>query len=380
MAEDILYLDHPATSLPKAPGVARAVAWALESLGNPGRSAHRFSTDAKAVVDRVRRQVADLVGAKEPGRVVFTSGATMALNLALRGLLRPGDHAITTCFDHNSVLRPLTQLKRDGVHLSIVRRSNPAELTQAVIDELRPSTRLVALNHASNVCGTVLPRESIARAVKDRGVHVLLDAAQTVGHLPIDLSASSVDLVAFGGHKGLLGPPGVGCLVLNACDLELRPFVTGGTGQQSDSLEPAAQPPAGFEPGTLNTPAIAGLGAAIDYVSADAHRRDRERWSRLRDTCIERLSHLGAVRLYVHADQPAVPIVAFNVEGQLPERVAERLDHEYGILTRAGLHCAPLAHRALGTGSYGAVRVGFGHGNDETSVERLCRALEELSA
>ncbi len=263
------YLDHATTSRPKAPGVVEAMVWTLtEVCASPSRSSHHLGREASTLVEKVRRRVADVFHVARPENVIFTSGATEALNLALKGLLAPGDHVVATCFDHNSVLRPLMRLKAEGCKVTIIHQCDPDErLVDAVVREFRHETRMVVVNHASNVCGTLLPCEEIGHAAQQRQIAVLLDAAQTAGHIPIDLSSLPVDLMAFSGHKGLLGPPGIGCLILKTPELPLTPLLEGGTGQESESLVPQKVLPTSFEAGTMNLPAIAGLGAALDFVA-----------------------------------------------------------------------------------------------------------------
>ena len=375
------YLDHATTSSPKAPGVAEAVAASLrEPYSSPGRSAHGAARAADAVVESARQAVTQLCGTHDPARVVFTHGATHALNLAIKGLLRTGDHAIATCFDHNSVLRPLASLSREGCLVSIARSPRPdAELIAAVLREVRPETRLIVLPHASNVCGAVLPLTPGLDEVRAAGVLILLDAAQTVGTLPLDLSALPVDLVAFGAHKGLLGPPGVGCLLFNRPGLELRPLLDGGTGHDSAAALPSRTAPIAYEAGTANLPAIAGLLAALTFVRSPEHTLARQTASRLHRECAKRLLRMPHVTVYGDPlGVPTLPVIAFNVAGRLPEQVAEALDEKFDLQTRSGLHCAPLAHHALGSGQYGSVRAMFGLGNDERTLTRFLEAMSTL--
>ena len=229
--ERVVYLDHATTSYPRAPGVLPAMTRILANPhGSPGRAARSTCISPDAIVDEVRAQVASFFGMSTPRRVIFTSGSTHALNLALKGFLAPGDHVVATCFEHNAVLRPLMQLQRAGVKVTIVRRPIPDRgLVDAVVREFRPETKLVVVNHASNVCGTILPVEDIGAAARAQDIRVLVDASQTAGHVPIDLGTLPVDMLAFSAHKGPLGPPGVGCLLVADESIELTPLVMGGT-------------------------------------------------------------------------------------------------------------------------------------------------------
>lgn len=373
------YLDHPATSRPKAPGVVAAMVRALtEVCASPERSNHRFSIEADKIVAGTRRKVSEFFGIAHQDQVIFTPGATWAINLALKGVIKPGDHVIASCWEHNAVLRPLAKLRDQGCEFSIIRATAPADLPEALIREFRPNTRLVALTHASNICGSVLPITDLARCAHDRGALVLLDAAQTVGHIQLNLADTPVDLVAFGAHKGLLGPPGVGCLLVLNQDLEIHPLIEGGTGQNSMSLSPIPLRPNGLEVGTANLPAIAGLGAALDFLHTGKHLLSSRTAQEMRTNCIAALRQLPFVTLYYHEDTPATPILLFNIVGIRPSTVTRILDEQFGIQARAGLHCAPLAHHAFGTEKTGAVRIGFGYGNDPNCVRRLYNALSQL--
>jgi selenocysteine lyase/cysteine desulfurase len=374
------YLDHPATSRPKAPGVVEAMVRALtEVCASAERSNHRLGALADEIVVSTRRKVAAAFCLGSPDSVVFTPGATWALNLALKGILNPGDHVVTTSWEHNSVLRPLMRLRELGCEVTIVRSQDPNDITKQITRALRPNTRVVAITHASNVCGTILPVLEVASRVRAAGALVLLDASQTVGHFDFDLQLMPVDLVAFSGHKGMLGPQGIGCLLVANPDIEIRALVDGGTGHNSADLRPSPICPGGLEAGTLNLPAIAGLGAALDFVSSDNYKAERQIAQALREECIAGLRELSSAIIYSHTNCEAVPVVSFNLKDVAPTVVARQLDLVSGIEVRAGLHCAPLAHETLGTGARGSIRVGFGYGNEAGCVERLCKALYAIS-
>jgi selenocysteine lyase/cysteine desulfurase len=374
------YLDHASTSSPKAPGVIERFVGVIERVGaSPGRSVHRLGRAAAELVERSRVRVARFFGCPSPAGVIFTAGATSALNLATKGLLRAGDHVVVTSYDHNSALRPLMRLRGNGVRVTIVRRADAgADFVDAVIGEVRPATRLVVINHASNVLGCVLPYEPIVKAVHARGALVLLDTAQTAGLISIDLLRSPVDLLVFSGHKALLGPPGVGGLIVRDLRLPLEPLIDGGTGHVSEDLEPVPTLPNSFEAGTGNAPAISALEPALDFVE-QAGVQLAEHAAALRRRCVARLAALPGVQVLDLPDRPSVPVVSFRVAGMSPQRVAATLDERFGIQVRAGLHCAPLVHEAFGTATAGGtVRASFGYGNTDRSGELLCDAMETI--
>jgi len=283
-----LYLDHAATAWPKAPGVGAAMSDALTAYGSPGRGGHRLSTLGGQLVERVRQRVANLLGMAGSDRVVFTPGATYSLAFALQGLLKRGDHVIATSFDHSSVLRSLEQLRRyHGVLVTVVRHNAADDtLVDAVAADIRPQTRLICVNHASNVTGAILPCSALIELAHRQGAHVLVDASQSIGHVTFDLAELPADMVAFGGHKALLGPAGVGCLAIANPDIRLTPTVTGGTGYDSGNLDPHLVTPSSYEVGTLNVPAIAGLEAALVFREHGNPRAQQFALTALREDCI----------------------------------------------------------------------------------------------
>lgn len=374
------YLDHASTSWPKAPGTREAMADALLLGGSPDRGSHKRARTSSEIVRCAREAVAELIGTSRPECVIFTPGATYALNLAIKGLgLGPDDHVVATCYDHNSVLRPLEQIRRrSDVSVSVVRSATFGGLIDAVAASLRPSTRLLTINHASNVTGGVLPADVLIELAQERGVTVLLDASQTAGHLSFTLETLPADLIAFGGHKALLGPPGVGCLVVGDLALELEPNTVGGTGHDSASADPQRVFPTSFEPGTANVPAIAGLARALDYLRTKEQAEETATSAELRSDCLDRLAAIPGVRVY-SSRHHSVPVIAFNIDGIPPARASALLDQDHGLQSRPGLHCAPLTHEALNTGRQGSMRVSFGYGNTRDDVERLLVAVREIA-
>jgi cysteine desulfurase family protein len=378
----VIYLDNAATSFPKAPGVIEAIgAFLATTAGNPGRSGHALAVGAQAVVTATRRSLATLLGAPDPSRVVFTANATDALNVALWGLLVPGDRVVTTGMEHNAVARPLAALRDFGVDVTLVPCAPDGSLDLADLERaLRAgATRLVALTHASNVTGTILPVAEAARLAHDHGALVLVDAAQTAGALPIDIAAMGLDLVALPGHKALLGPTGTGALVVGA-GIRLRSLRQGGTGTRSEVERQPDDLPEALEAGTLNTVGIAGLGAALGYLSGRGveavHAHEQAITARLLDGL------RGIAGLTAHGTGDAarqVATVSITLDGWEPVDLAAALDGSFGIAVRSGLHCAPAAHRTSGTWPHGTVRLSAGPFTTGDDIDGALAALRALA-
>ena len=383
----LVYLDNAATSWPKPRAVEEAMVRCLrEAGGNPGRSGHRLSIEAARVIFDAREAVARLIGAPDSRQVVFTGNATEALNLAVAGVLEPGAHVITTSMEHNSVARPLRYLESQGVGLSVI-QTGPAGRVDpgAVARAMRPETRLVAMTHASNVIGTVQPVEEVARACRERGVLFLVDAAQTAGCYPIDVAAAGIDLLAFTGHKSLLGPPGTGGLYVRE-GVTLRPLERGGTGSRSElDMQPDFLPDQ-LESGTPNFVGLAGLGAGVGVVLEGGVEAIRGREEGLARKLRDGLRAIDGVTVYGPDDDrhgrtvPEVGVVSFNLDGVEPSDVGYVLDSEYGVLCRVGLHCAPWAHRTIGTYPRGTVRLSLGFHSTAADVAHVLGAVGEMAA
>ncbi len=380
----MIYLDYAATSWPKPPEVLRAMADCLEQAGgNPGRSGHRLSIAAARIVYAAREAIAELFQAPDPMRVVFTSNVTYALNLALRGLLRPGDHVVTSSLEHNSVMRPLRALEREGVRLTVVACEPDGSLDlEAMRQAVTAGTRLVVVTHASNVIGALLPVQAIAAIAHQAGALVLVDAAQTAGVLAIDQPALGIDLLAFTGHKGLLGPPGTGGLVIGdrVDPAELAPLVRGGTGSRSEHEEQPDLLPDKYESGTANSVGIAGLGAGVHYLLDHGLDAIRAREVELIQTLTAGLRSLPGVTVYGPSDAAKMtPVVSCRVAGLRVSEVGLRLDDEFDVLCRVGLHCAPAAHRTIGTFPEGTVRLAPGHRTSPADIEAVIAAMERIA-
>jgi len=378
----VIYLDNAATSFPKPPAVAESIVDFLEhSAGNPGRSGHSLAIAAQGVVAATRRQLASLFGAPDPARIVFALNATDALNTALWGLLRPGDRVVTTSIEHNAVARPLHALAERGVEVTRVDCAPDATLDLDDLERALRSgpVRLVAMCHASNVAGTILPVREAAQLAHEHGALFLLDAAQTAGVLPIDVVEMGLDLLAFPGHKALLGPTGTGGLYV-APGVVLSPLRQGGTGTRSEEEKQPEELPEALEVGTLNTVGIAGLGAALRYLQERGQPAIRAHELALTTRLIDGLRDIPGLRIHGTGD-PArqVATVSVSLEGWEPVDLGAVLDSSFGIAVRSGLHCAPLAHRTLGTYPRGTVRFSPGCFTTHDEIDQALVALRKLA-
>lgn len=380
----IIYLDNAATSWPKAPGVAEAITRFLYDIGaNPGRSGHRLSIEAARMVSDVRAAVACLLGAPDPLRVVFTHNVTHAINIALRGLLRPGDHVITSSVDHNSMIRPLTGLSADGIAFTAVECAPDGTLDPAAIQAaVRPETAMIALTHASNVLGTLQPIAHIGDIARKSGLLFMVDAASTAGCIPIDIEADELDLLAFTGHKALLGPTGTGGLVIGprVDESGIRPVFQGGTGSRSaDEKQPRFLPDL-LECGTLNTVGIAGLGAAVEWIMSRGIENISQVCRSHGAFLYEQLAGLDGVTVYGPADpEKRTSTTAFSIAGMSPSQAGSLLDERFGILCRVGLHCAPRAHATAGTFPQGTIRFSPGIFTTGEELEAAVQAVAILA-
>jgi cysteine desulfurase / selenocysteine lyase len=361
----MIYLDHAATSWPKPPEVIQAMTDFLERAGgNPGRSGHRLSVEAGRIVYDAREALAELFHAPDPLRIVFTPNATYAINLGICGILRPGDHVIASGIEHNSVMRPLRALETKGVHLTVIPCAQDGSIqSKDIACAMNPAVRLVAITHAGNVTGTIHPISEISKIAHQAGALLLVDAAQTAGALPIDMQAMGIDLLAFTGHKGLLGPPGTGGLAIgeNVLIKEMTPLVRGGTGSLSEfEVQPEACPDK-FESGTLNGPGIAGLGAGVRWIQQRGIESIRSHEMEITNILKNGLGNIPGITIYGPGDPLRhTAIVSFIAKGYRVSDIGLRLDEEFGIMCRVGLHCAPAAHRTIGTFPEGTVRLAPG--------------------
>ncbi len=375
----MIYLDNAATSHPKPEPVYKRMDFVLRNASaNPGRSGHRMAIEANRVIFDSRENVARLFNIRHPERIVFTCNATAALNLALKGLLQPGDHAITSDIEHNSIVRPLKFLSQQGVNVHRVQASREGAIDPDYISSaITCETRLVAVTHASNVIGTITPIAEIIKTAHNKEVPVLIDAAQTAGSVPIDVEALEVDLLACPGHKGLFGPQGTGFLYVSP-KINLNPTVFGGTGSRSDLDRMPDFLPDRHEAGTLNTPGIAGLGAGAEFLLAEGIETVRAHEKYILSRLIDGLSSIPGVKIYVTRDmERRAAVVSFAIEGMDPAGIGDRLDTEFGVGVRVGIHCAPDAHKVIGSYPKGTIRMSPGY---FTTPEEIDLAIEAIGA
>lgn len=376
----MIYLDNAATTLHKPQQVIDAVVHAMQSMGNCARGTHEEALDAARTVYDARVRLASLFGCPRVDHVAFTANSTEALNMAINGLIDPGDHVISTDLEHNSVLRPLYRLEAEhGVELSFVPANKLGNVDYADFERLmKPNTRAVVCTNASNLTGTVLDIERIAKTAHSHGALVIVDASQTAGCWPIDMKKMGIDVLCFTGHKGLMGPQGTGGICVKE-GIEIRPFKVGGSGVQSYSRTHPAEYPTRLEAGTLNGHGIAGLGAAAKFISEtgveNIHAKERSLMLRF----YEGVKNIEGVTVYGDFTKDKTAIVALNIRDYESGEVSYELSQGYGIATRPGAHCAPRMHKALGTAEVGAVRFSFSFYNTEEEIDEAVRAVAELA-
>jgi len=380
----MIYFDNAATSWPKPPQVVEAINHFITKIGaNPGRSGHRLSVEAARQVYAARQALATLFNAPNPQRIVFTFNATDSLNLALLGYLHPGDHVITSSMEHNSVMRPLRTLEKKGVMLTVINCSQEGFLNPDYVeDSIRNNTVMIVLNHASNVTGTILPVKQVGEIARNHNAHLLVDAAQTAGAYPIDIQTDCIDLLAFTGHKSLYGPMGTGGLVLGErVDVDrLEPLRRGGTGSRSEFEQQPEFLPDRYESGTLNALGLAGLAAGVEWVLEQGVQAIRTREELLAQSLINGLQQIDGVTVYGGLDAKRMTAtISFNISGMDVADVGLRLDEEHGILCRVGLHCAPAAHKTIGSFPSGTVRFSLGAFNTQDEVEIGLQAVRQLA-
>ncbi len=377
----MIYLDNAATTLHKPPQVVKAVADALQSMGNSARGTHAGSMAASHTVYDTRVKLAKLFGCPRADRVAFTANVTEALNIAVNGLIGRGDHVITTDCEHNSVLRPLYRLADEqGVEVSFVPADRQGNLDYDAFEALmQPHTRAIVCTHASNLTGNLTDLARVSAVAKAHDVLLIVDAAQTAGACPIDMTALGIDVLCFTGHKGLMGPQGTGGLCVRE-GLTLRHWKVGGSGVQSYSRTHPTQMPTCLEAGTLNGHGIAGLSAALDFIAEVGVDAIHDRETALMRRFYEGVKEVPGITVYGDFSRRRMAIVTLNIGDYESGAVSDALSEEYGIATRPGAHCAPRMHQALGTEQQGAVRFSFSWFNTEQEIDAAIQAVRELAA
>ncbi|HBZ82978.1 aminotransferase class V-fold PLP-dependent enzyme [Brevibacillus sp. FSL K6-0770] len=379
----IIYLDNAASTWPKPPGVKERMAEAIEDFAaNPGRGGHTLAMKASKTVFRTRVQLSRLFGIQNPNNLFFYLNATQALNQAIKGYLKAGDHVIASSVEHNSVRRPIEYMRREHqVEATFVEpRADFLFHVEDFVKAIQPNTRLLVVSHASNLTGVILPIAELGQLAKERGIAFLVDASQTAGVLPIHVEEMKIDMLAFPGHKGLYGPQGTGGLYVHG-DIDLEPLIHGGTGSQSEAIDQPTTRPDRYESGTLNTAGLAGLQAGVDFILERGVDRIREHeWELAKQTIIG-LQQIPGVQVYGPGiETERVSVIAFNIGEVDASEVSFILDQQYGIATRSGYHCTPLGHQTVGTEQRGAVRASFGIFNTEKDVEALMNAVREIAS
>ncbi|MEA4926844.1 MAG: aminotransferase class V-fold PLP-dependent enzyme [Syntrophomonadaceae bacterium] len=376
-----IYINNAATSFPKPESVYKAIDDFNRYLGaNPGRGSNGQTVEAGSILLDAREALAALFKAEGSENIAFTANVTEAINLGLQGLLQPGDHVITTSMEHNSVARPLYAMSRLGVEWTAVPCNPDGGLDVRLVEKaIRPNTRLICMLHASNLTGTIMPIADVGKIARDRGLVFMVDAAQTAGILELDINKQYVDILAFTGHKALLGPQGTGGIYIRP-GIRLKPLLFGGTGSLSESLEQPDWMPDRFESGTPNTPGIAGLLAGVNFVAETGieviHKREQD----MTEALLQGLQVIPRVQTYGAGDsRQRTAVIAFNIEGMDCGDLTLRLEYEYGIITRSGLHCAYLAHKTLGTLQSGACRLSPGFFTSDEQIETVLRAIYAIS-
>ncbi len=376
----MIYFDNAATSYPKPEEVYQAVNKCMRDAGaNPGRSGHKLSMEAGRIILEARELLAELFHARKSENIIFGLNATDALNTAIKGIIKPGEHIITTSMEHNSVLRPLKQLEQYGVETTIVQCSATGELDLKALEQaIKSNTKMIVTTHASNVTGTILPIQGIGELARKQNLVYIVDTAQTAGIYELDVNELNVDILVFTGHKGLMGPQGVGGFYVKNSSI-LRQMREGGTGSMSESLLQPDLLPDKYESGTPNTPGIAGLAAGLSFIKKVGIEEIRYHEEQLTAYFLEQVSAIDEILVYGPKNiKKQGAVVSLNINDRTSSEVSFMLDQRYDIATRPGLHCAPLAHRTIGTNEMGAVRFSFGYFNKREEVDKAIKALKSI--
>lgn len=380
----MIYFDNAATSYPKPKKVGQAMLYFLEKVGgSPGRSGHRLSIEAGRILYQTRENLAELFNVDDPLRIIFTLNVTESINLALKGLLRPGDQVITSSMEHNSVMRPLRGLEKRGVEIKVVPCSAQGVLDPVDVEKsIKKNTKLIVLNHGSNVIGSLLPIAVVGEIARKHDILFLVDTAQTAGCYSLDIRKDNIDLLAFTGHKALYGPPGTGGLILGKrVDIKkLIPLKEGGTGSHSEFEEQPGFLPDLYESGTPNTVGLAGLNAGISFILKEGINKIHQYELNLSQKLIAGLKEIPEVIVYGEEQvKDRVAVISFNIKDQLPSEVGLILDEEYNIMCRVGLHCSPAAHKTIGTFPVGTIRFSMSYFNTIEEVDKAIAAIKNIT-
>ena len=379
---DYIYLDNASTSFPKAPTVATAMSDYITNRGiNINRGSYALAYDVEDTIYTTRQRLNTLFNGHDPSHVVFTQNVTMSLNMVIKGLLKAGDHVLVSSMEHNAVMRPLTQLLDKGITFDIIPCDKTGSIQLESMDSLiRPNTVAMIINHASNVCGTIQPLESIGPICKAHNLQFIVDAAQTAGVIPIDVKAYHIDALCFTGHKGLLGPQGIGGIILTKEMAQtLVPLIAGGTGSFSHLETMPTHMPDAFEAGTLNLPGIIGLNEGLAYIESQGMENIHNHELALTQSFLEGLQSIDGINIVGKQNiQDRTAVVSITIDGMDPASIAYELESNYHIMTRVGLHCAPRAHQTLETYPEGTVRFSFGYANTHKDVETALSALHRI--
>ena len=380
---DYIYLDNASTSFPKAPTVATAMSDYITNRGiNINRGSYSLAYDVEDIIYTTRQRLNTLFNGHDPSHVIFTQNVTMSLNMVIKGLLKAGDHVLVSSMEHNAVMRPLTQLLDKGITFDIISCDKTGSIQLESMDSLiRPNTVAMIINHASNVCGTIQPLESIGSICKAHNLQFIVDAAQTAGVIPIDVKACHIDALCFTGHKGLLGPQGIGGIILTKEMAQtLIPLIAGGTGSFSHLETMPTHMPDAFEAGTLNLPGIMGLNEGLSYIESQGMENIHNHELGLTQAFLEGLQSIDGINIVGKQNiQTRTAVVSITIDGMDPANIAYELESTYHIMTRVGLHCAPRAHQTLGTYPEGTVRFSFGYANTLKDVESALSALQRIA-
>ena len=376
----MIYMDNAATTMHKPQEVIDAVVMAMSSMGNAGRGVNEASLSASRIIYDTREKLCRLFGAEDPRQIVFTPNSTESLNIAIKGILNPGDHVIATMLEHNSVLRPLYEMEKKGVRLTIVKSDQNGRFhLKDIEDAIAEDTKMIVCTNGSNLTGNYVDPKPVGTLARERGIVFVVDASQTAGVFPIDVQKMKIDVLCFTGHKGMLAPQGTGGMYVRK-GLVIRPLKSGGSGVQTYSKTHPIEMPTALEAGTLNGHGIAGLHAAVEYLEKTGVDNIRAREQDLMWRFYEGVKDIPGVKVYGDfSSKNRCPIVTLNIGDYDSSEVSDELLTEYGISTRAGGHCAPLMHEALGTVEQGAVRFSFSHYNTEEEVDTAIEAIRELS-